>query len=62
MALASSASSLSNTGAPIPGGQLRMTHSTTPPMEFPSERTCLMRSIMGSTILGSPVRTMLDSI
>ncbi len=62
MALASSASSLSNTGAPSPGGQLRMTHSTTPPTEFPSERTSLMRSIISSAAAGSPVRTMLDSM
>lgn len=62
MAFASSASSLSKTGAPRPAGQLRMTHSTTPPTEFPSERTSLMRSIMESTTAASPVRTMLDSM
>ena len=62
MAFASSASSLSKIGAPRPAGQLRMTHSTTPPMELPSERTSLIRSIMVSTTAGSPVRTILDSM
>ena len=47
MALARSASSLSKIGSPRPGGQLRMTHSITPPTELPSARMALMRSIIG---------------
>ena len=62
MALASSASSLSKTGSPRPAGQPRTTASTTPPRELPSPRAALMRSIIGSTAAGSPVRTMLDSM
>jgi len=38
-ALASSASSLSNTGAPMPLGQRRTTHVTSPPHESPRRRT-----------------------
>ena len=42
MALARSASSLSKIGSPRPAGQLRMTHSITPPTELPSLRMALI--------------------
>jgi hypothetical protein len=47
MALASSASSLSNTGAPNPFGHPLTTHVTSPPQESPLVRTSLMTA--GST-------------
>ena len=51
-ALAKSASSLSNTGSPSPGGTLRATHSTIPPSELPSRRAASMASVMASACSG----------
>mmetsp|Transcript_55868 Transcript_55868/g.81681 ORF Transcript_55868/g.81681 Transcript_55868/m.81681 type:complete len:217 (+) Transcript_55868:192-842(+) len=60
-ALASSASSLSNTGAPRPAGTLRAATSTTPPMLFPDLRTSSMRATMRSAAAASGHRAMLAS-
>ena len=43
---ARSASSLSKTGSPSPGGTPRATHSTTPPSESPRSRAASMASII----------------
>ena len=61
IALARSASSLSNTGSPSPGGTPRATASTTPPSESPAFRASSMRSIMRSAVAASGQRTMLAS-
>ena len=61
IAFASSASSLSNTGSPHPGGTPRIAHSITPPTLSPSLRTCLMNSIIFTAIAGSGHRTMFAS-
>ena len=54
-----SASSLSKTGAPSPGGTPRATHETTPPTLSPARRTSSTRSIMRSAAWGSGQRMML---
>ena len=61
MAFASSASSLSNTGAPRPRGTPRQTQVTTPPQESPRVRTASMAAIMRSAVLGWGHLTMLAS-
>ena len=61
IALASSASSLSNTGAPRPRGTPRQTQVTTPPQESPRVRTSSMAAIMRSAVLGWGHLTMLAS-
>ena len=62
IALARSASNLSNTGSPSPGFTPRTTHSMTPPTELPSLRICSMSAIIFSAATGSQVRTMFDSM
>lgn len=52
MALARSASSRSKTGAPRPGGRLRMRQRIIPPTESPWERMSLIRAIMRSAVSG----------
>ncbi len=61
MALARSASSLSNTGSPRPGGTLRATSSTTPPRESPWRRAQSIWAIISSAQRASGQRTMLAS-
>ena len=61
IARARSASSLSNTGSPQPGGTPRAAHSTTPPSESPSLRALWMRSIILAAMSGSGQRAMLSS-
>mmetsp|Transcript_46866 Transcript_46866/g.111599 ORF Transcript_46866/g.111599 Transcript_46866/m.111599 type:complete len:314 (+) Transcript_46866:301-1242(+) len=61
IACASFASSLSNTGSPIPIGQLRITTLTTPPMESSSARASLMQSVIFSAVSRHGHRTMCSS-
>jgi hypothetical protein len=60
-AAARSASSLWNTGAPSPLGQLRTTHVTTPPHESPLTRTASISAIIAVAVSSSGHRTMLFS-
>ena len=53
MALASSASSLSKTGLPSPGGQPRTMQVTSPPHESPRVRTASMAAYIASAAPGS---------
>ena len=61
IALAKSASNLSNTGAPNPAGTFRAMHVTTPPMELPDLRISSIRSNICSATIGSGQRTILAS-
>ena len=56
IALARSASSLSNTGSPHPGGTERATHVTTPPSESPSRRAASIASVIRAAAAGSGQR------
>lgn len=60
-ALASSASSLSNTGEPSPAGTFLATHSTTPPIESPVFLISSILLIMRSAASSSGHRTMFAS-
>ena len=54
--------SLSNTGAPHPGGQPRTTHSITPPTVSPSARTSRIRRSISAATAASGQRTAFVSI
>ena len=62
IALARSASSLSNTGSPQPAGTPRAMPSTMPPTVSPARRIFSMSRIIFSAAVWSGQRTMFDSM